>query len=92
MIDAEGYFSHDDFVSSRCYKSSQKVIYTNEYRDTEQALQRCIDKMKEIGRDEWQLLDDALHYKEKIMFMFEEYSYLQGFHDVLDIVSRGRLD
>lgn len=93
MINAD-YFaqSHENFVPSRCYEASKKVIYTEEYREADQALNRCIEKMQKIGNEEWALLDDALHYKDTIMLMFEENSYLQGFHDVLDIISRGRLD
>lgn len=92
MLKAENYFSHDDFVPSRCHKASKQVIYTDKYLDEDKGLQQCIQRMQEIGHEEWQLLEKALGHKDGIMYMFEEASYLQGFHDVLDIVARGRLD
>lgn len=79
-----------DFISERCYKASQSVIYGNEYSKEEQALQKCIDQSRIKGSEE--LLDNALGHKDAITFMFEHASYLQGMRDTLRLIAGMQID
>lgn len=81
-----------DFISERCYKASQSVIYGNEYSKEEQALQKCIDRLRAIGHEEYELLDNALEHKDAIRFMFEHASYLQGMLDTLRLIAGMQID
>lgn len=81
-----------DFISERCYKASQSVIYGNEYSKEEQALQKCIDRARAIGHEEYELLEKALGHKDALTFMFEHASYLQGFRDVIRLVAGMQID
>lgn len=92
MIKPENYSQCPELIPARCYKASQRVIYTDAYQTEHEALERCFDKARAISPEAFDLLNKALGHKDAITFMFEEASYLQGFHDVLDLVGRGRLD
>ena len=81
-----------DFVSDRCYQASQSVIYSHEYSAENEALQKCIDRARAIGHEEYELLNNALGHKDAMQFMFENASYLQGFRDVLRLVAGMQLD
>lgn len=81
-----------EYLPARCFRASQKVIHTDKYIAKNEALQKCIDRAQAIGHEEYELLNEALEHSEEMQYMFEEASYLQGFHDVLDLVGRGRLD
>ncbi len=88
----ENYSQCPELIPARCYKASQRVIYTDAYQTEQEALERCFDKARSISLEAFDLLNKALGHKDAITSMFEEASYLQGFHDVLDLVGRGRLD
>lgn len=86
------YSQMPEYLPARCFRASQKVIYTDKYIAENEALQKCIDRVRAIGHEEYELLNEALEHSDAMQYMFEEASYLQGFHDVLNLVGRGRLD
>ena len=92
MMKPDNYSQCPELVPARCYKASQRVIYTDKYIMEHEALEKCLDKARSISLETFDLLNKALGHHDAIMSMFEEASYLQGFHDVLDLVGRGRLD
>ena len=55
-------------------------------------MQKCIDRARAIGHEEYELLEKALGHKDAIMFMFEHANYLQGFRDVIRLVAGMQID
>ncbi len=81
-----------NFISERCYKASQTVIYGDEYFAENEAIKKCIDRLRAIGHEEYELLDNALEHKDAITFMFERASYLQGMRDTLRLIAGMQID
>ncbi len=89
MIKPENYSHYSqcpELVPARCYKSSQRVIYTDAYITEHDALEIYFDRARSIVNETFELLNKAIGHSEKMHCMFEEASYLQGFHDILDLV------
>ncbi len=81
-----------EYLPARCFRASRRVIHTDKYITEHDALELCFDRARAIGHETFDLLNKAIEHSEKMHYMFEEASYLQGFHDVLDIVARGHLE
>lgn len=79
-----------NFISERCYKASQTVIYGDEYFAENEALKKCRDLSRIKGSEE--LLNNALEHKDAITYMFERASYLQGMRDTLRLIAGMQID
>ena len=68
------------------------MIYSDKYNNEEKELQKCIDRARALGHEEYKLLNEALGHRDTITFMLERASYLHGFRDVIKLVSGMPLD